>query len=514
MNKKKKKDCLMQSLSDTNQEKRNYFFSGWIENLGVVPLFLLCAFLFLPEAIFLFFLLFSVIHVLETIKSLLNQCPTQLRPTFYKHQLLPRVPYSVKALALSLCFFSSIAHSNQPENPTILLSKGEHKELSVQNLVRFSNGNPEVLGLTQIERSTKIILKGKSVGHSELALWTGPEAASIYQVYVLPKARHLKLYQIIKSFETLGLEAQILGLKISVQGEISNLADYLSYQRIVKKERSNLESQVVLAPSLRNEIISQVYRRFFQEFTDQIRCNVKAALIQCEYQESKTIPQKLIKSLEEEFEVEFIPLKGAETLQNYRVHLKLVQFEQLDGKELSLGMSQLNISLKELFKTDFNTILDQNRVILGQNKVKLSTLAQPETIIQSGKEAMIRIGSEIPYQSVSQLGTQTDWKFAGLEINLKIQRFGNFLQVDYETGFTRPEQGQLVSGNQERSTLVVPLNEAVNLFQVTFQTSGTQDQQIPLLGDIPILGRLFQSHNQQKNYKNITGVIYLEKLNF
>lgn len=509
-----KKDRFKQSFQGRKSLKKNYFFSGCIENLGVVPLFLSWFFLFLPPEALLFFLLFSVTAVLETIKSLLNPLPNQQGLTFYKHKLLPRSLDSVKALALGVCFLTATTQGAQTNESTILLSKGEHKELTIRNLVKFTNGNPEVLGFSNEQNSEQIILKGKSVGHSELILWSAAKERQVFQVYVLPKTRHLKLYQIIQSLQSLGLVAKLHGLKIKVSGELENLADYLLFHQIYQKEKRNMESATTLSPKLRKEIISEVYLRFFQEYTDQVRCTELGATISCEYQESETIQKKFIQALEDEYKIVFRSLKGAEALQNYRVRLKLVQFEQLDGKELTLGMSQLNMSLKDLFRTNFNQLLEQNRVILGQHKVQLSTLAEPETIIQSGKDSEIKIGSEIPYQTTSVQGTQTEWKFAGLSVKLSLKRFGNFLQVDYETSFTRPDQGQLVSGNKERSTVVIPLDQAVPLFQVTFQTSGNKDEKIPLLGDIPILGRLFRSTNTQKNYKNITGVVHLEKLVF
>ena len=56
--------------------EEDYFFSStlsrWIENLGVVPLFLFSAFLFEPIFLSLFLLLFLVTAVFETIFSLLS----------------------------------------------------------------------------------------------------------------------------------------------------------------------------------------------------------------------------------------------------------------------------------------------------------------------------------------------------------------------------------------------------------------------------------------------------------
>jgi type II secretory pathway component HofQ len=186
--------------------------------------------------------------------------------------------------------------------------------------------------------------------------------------------------------------------------------------------------------------------------------------------------------------------------------------EQMDGRQINLGLSQLNTRLGDLFQTGISSVITNNELVLKENNIQLSSLAEPEAIVQSGQEVSLDIGSDIPYASSSLHGAaQTQWKFAGLKIKVKLVRRGNALRVSYSTSFTRPSQGQTISGNRESSTLMVPLNIPLQLFQVSFQTLGEQKQNIPILGSIPILGKIFSSTGSQANYKNITGVLQIEK---
>src|SRR5690606_7567559 len=139
----------------------NYSLSGWIANLGVVPLLLFSAFLFVPAFLFLSFLLMRVIVVLDDIK-------VSFRLTIFKYLNLPflaKVPLFVKGLFLfSLLATPTFALSI--ENPEhLILSKGEQKEVTVGLFSKFSLGNPEVISLHS-ENKGKMLVKAKSIGFS------------------------------------------------------------------------------------------------------------------------------------------------------------------------------------------------------------------------------------------------------------------------------------------------------------------------------------------------------------
>src|SRR6056300_774204 len=100
-------------------EKIRSYLSSWIGNLGVVPLFLSLTFLFCPALTLLFFLLFSVTAVLETIFQLLQTRLIQKR-------FLPLVKPYVKATpAILVIFFSFPLYGSD----NLLISKGEHLEI-------------------------------------------------------------------------------------------------------------------------------------------------------------------------------------------------------------------------------------------------------------------------------------------------------------------------------------------------------------------------------------------------
>ncbi len=492
------------------QKRMNYFFSStWILNFGVVPLLRFCAFLLFPEPTSLRERLFSVTRVLETIFLPLQASLSQ------HFMLLSRRTLTSSAQAVKVClllFFSTplvIASQN------IILSHGEHKLLSVPGLVNFTNGNKDVLGHHHDSAKKTLLLKGQKLGFSEILVWKEDKSQETWRVYVLSKRQHLELYQLVQIFEDMELETHVNGLKVTLKGEITKLTDYQKIHGLKETHGDKLDLEVTLSKELDKTIKARVLRVFFDHYVDSIQCQTQSYQIECVYPADRSIPEKDLERLEKEWKVRFRNRLDESAHANYRVRLKLIQFEQTDGKELSLGLDGLNLTWGDLFQRNFRSIVESNLALLRSHRVEASTLAEPEALVKLGSQAKLKIGSEIPYTQTSQTGAMdTQWKFAGLEVEIELKRAGPHYEIVYTTGFTRPDSGSAVSGNRESSTILIPLDQPLTLFQIHFQSLGKRDTGFPVLKDIPLLGLLFGSSSDERTYKNLTGVIQIEKLSF
>ena len=89
---------------------------------------------------------------------------------------------------------------------------------------------------------------------------------------------------------------------------------------------------------------------------------------------------------------------------------------------------------------------------------------------------------------------------------------GEKIKIAYETELTRPsgEASNSISGNKEKSSVVLNLDEATQLFQVTLKTDAKAIDKMPFLHYIPVLGELFKSRSSQNNYKMITGILEIK----
>lgn len=150
-------------------------------------------------------------------------------------------------------------------------------------------------------------------------------------------------------------------------------------------------------------------------------------------------------------------------------------------------------------------------MLLNEEHLNISTLAEPVINTNLRTETLISLGSDIPYHSYDQQknSTSTSWHFSGLKIKMKLEAVNDQVKIEYETELSKPnsdvQSGS--SGSKSKSSLVVKLNSASTLFEISMKTTNQDSSELPLLNKIPILGNLFKSKSNSENYKKIYAII-------
>lgn len=483
---------------------------SWTLNLGVVPLFFITFFLFAPVLAALFFLRVSVFFDKETIKPLLKMSLNNPR------NLLLRT-HSVKAFLclglLVLPYLTCRAESASDEN--IIISVGEHKELPVPNLKKFTISNNDCLTHKFMEKTKTMLIKGNKLGYSELVIWSAAQEKKTYRIYILSKQKQLQILHLVQTIEATGLKTEIAGPYILLKGELQTLNDYLLVKKLEKENKEVIQVQGKLAPKLRNELIAEVYKRLLNEYLDSFRCYDFKYNVICQYSLSHAPSKEVLEELKNHYSIEFVGIKDQKN-KNYLVKLKLIQLEKLDGEELNLGLDKISGNLGELFHNGLVSVIEKNQFLLNKSHLHLSTLAEPETVIKIGSPAQIDVGAEISFpvskNRADGVVQNTEWKFAGLRIKLDLNQLGDKFLINYETEFSRPmDNDSKISGSKEKSSLNLSLSKPIQIFQIGFKTDGQNVSALPWLGAIPLLGEIFKSKSNQSNYKKITGIIVLEE---
>ena len=144
----------------------------------------------------------------------------------------------------------------------------------------------------------------------------------------------------------------------------------------------------------------------------------------------------------------------------------------------------------------------RNVVHLIQQKREVEILASPRVMMVSGQTAIIEAVDEIPYQEVSQTtqgGELTYYEFKLVGVKLQVTATltdGNdiLLTVDAEqnvqVGTTTPPR---VDTRKAKTSLLLRDGQVVILGGLRRQEKTKEVDQIPILGDIPLLGLLFKS---------------------
>jgi len=507
-------------LSNNNLIKN--YFAAWIANFGVVPLFLLAAFLFAPPFFFFLSLLFVVTHVLETICKLPSRYRSNISLyskfiNFIKPYFLPAKRPCVKGILLSICSISPLITLNaETISHDIILARGQSTEIGLMAMEKFNIGNRQVITYRLNEKSKKLLIRGAQLGHTEILVWNQDKSLETYQVSVISKKQEAKFLHLAEITAHLGLSSQIMIPHLRVTGVLKTLSQYFDYKLLLEQNQGLLLDEVLIGQELKNKIFAGVYTAFFDDYKDSIKCQSEFSSVTCFYPENEAPSESLKKYLNDKYKLALIQKNNQQYKKNYRLKIKLIQLEQLDGEDLRLGLEQISGSLSDFLSIPLEKIVQKNQVLLSQKKVRLSTLAEPVSLVRAQSPAEMQIGADIPFKNINANNVQsTDWKFAGLKVKVVLENFGDKLKINYETELTQPNSDASgvgsIGGNKEKSSVIIGLKSAVKIFQISLKTEGKSTDQMPFLNAVPILGELFKSKSNQSNYKTITGIIEVDE---
>ncbi len=488
------------------------YLSWWIANLGVVPLLLFAAFLFLPAFDFLRALLFFVTRVFETILILLQRIQLCEHRRF---KYLPRIQTSVKALAMGilLVFSANAQLTRKPiKKQSLILSIGEVQELHFPKLKRFTIGNNDSLSHKFFQKRKSLLLKGKKLGLSQLHVWKQNGDHQIFQIYILSKANQLKLLSLTESILNMGLDVENKGPWLLLSGELERTSHYNQLLKILRANKEKLQLEVSLSPILKKRLLSEVIKALFDDHISDFKCLFKNIEFICHLSDGRSPSPELKKYLKEKYAVKFIKHKEQHRQSNYRLKIKIIQLESTEAEAAGFGLNQLSGNLKGIFDQGWQTLYENNQVLLKDHGIEAGLLAEPVMLARPNKKMMIQVGSEIPYQSINKDGqTSTDFKFAGLRLRLLMQKEGDGFLLNYSAEITKPGNSGEISGSKESASARISPNVPIELFEISFQTDALNKESLPFTSQVPLFGNIFSNNNQTKSYKKITGVVLMEK---
>ena len=148
----------------------------------------------------------------------------------------------------------------------------------------------------------------------------------------------------------------------------------------------------------------------------------------------------------------------------------------------------------------------RNVVHLLQQKRDTEILASPRVMMVSGQSASIEAVEELPYTELtgtaeggSQALTSTQFKIVGVKLGVAATQVDDnsiFLTVEAEQNVTVGESDQqvpIVDTRKARSSLLLKEGQTVVFGGLRKQEKVKEIDQIPCLGDLPLIGCLFKS---------------------
>mgnify|MGYP001764923899 CR=1 FL=1 len=158
----------------------------------------------------------------------------------------------------------------------------------------------------------------------------------------------------------------------------------------------------------------------------------------------------------------------------------------------TLGMSILNAAANTLLSLELQALEQDNRGRIVSNPRVVTTNLKPAVILQ---------GSQIPYQTVSDNGTETEFKDALLCLLVAPQILNNDsvilnVEVQQDAQGVDTDAGPAINVRRVKTQVRVNNGETAVLGGIFEQITRNDTSKVPLLGDLPILGNLFRSNSK------------------
>lgn len=373
--------------------------------------------------------------------------------------------------------------------PRIALKAGEIRTVKVDDIERIAVGNPEVLDVTIVSLG-EILIQARTAGTTNLIFWDrlGQHVSDVTVLDPSPEAFQTQLQQLMLDVGLPTVEVKREGNKLFLVGEVSS-----------QRDLDQLEQMLEGFPGVIN--LAKL-----SEAPPPLEAGAPPPLV-------KLAVQVLEISRSD---VEQLGVKWSET----------VTFTEATPSGDSLSDALMRVG-ESVTRNNLSTIL---KALVTQNKARV--LSEPTLVTASGKEASSFIGLEIPIVTATSFGTTTSTVSASIEF----RKTGVLLRMTPTVRGERPEQKVTtvieaeVSGKDEASGLRVPVGTQTVLvpgFKVrkanTEVTTAPGESvviaglleaedsktltQVPALGGIPVLGRLFRDPELKSTRREIIIVV-------
>ena len=392
---------------------------------------------------------------------------------------LGRLPVSIAALMALLT--SAIPATAQSEGQALHVFVGKSVVINLQAPVtRILSSNPAVID-TLATSPTQVVVEGKSAGSSSLILWDASGHSQMLDVTVDVNIARLRT-AIDATYPGQKIEIQSDGAHLIFTGTVSDQKVADEVIRIATSYSGGIVNSLTIAPVHEEQILLEV------KFAEVDRTKLSAFGINL----FSTGATNTIGSTSTQ---QFSP----PTLQSNSTGTGGVATSSITFTDV------LNIFA---FRPDINfgaTIRDL------ETKSVLQILAEPNLLALNGQKASFLAGGEFPFPVVQggttgagvvtiqfrPFGVRLDFTaYAGKDNIIRLHVAPEVSTLDFAnavtiSGFTVPA----LSTRRAETEIELKDGQSFGIAGLLDNRAQTQLSKVPGIGDIPILGKLFQSHS-------------------
>lgn len=212
-------------------------------------------------------------------------------------------------------------------------------------------------------------------------------------------------------------------------------------------------------------------------------------------------------------------------LKKILIEAKVIETSETNLEKIGTSINNDQSGLKFNIDKDSGKIEPSDDFVLYVNglvsKGKAEVLAQPRVAVLDGEEANINIGSKIPYAVPTSSSSSTVlWSVqyidAGVSLKITPRELGNkMIEINLEpevsavTEWRTTTAGEfpVISTRNVATQVAVEDGQTLVIAGLVSRNDYQNNSSIPLLGDIPVLGRLFQYSDTDKSKTEIIFLI-------
>lgn len=406
------------------------------------------------------------------------------------------------------------------------LAMGEQIILPVSAGTSYSVGNTEVLSvkLNLADGHTQLLVKARSQGYSDLLLQAPQRKPSTVRFRVISKKLDTAIRDGLEDLKRLpGLSLLPQGNKWIAVGNFKNLEAYNRLQSSIQITPNAIVDQTALDPVVRESAIKKIQNILtannFSGFKTwghgpQVWLEGNASS-QAEKQKVESIAREVIRNIKCNISVPF----EAKDILRFRV--QILELAKTQGEKSGLSWSE---QIPEIIKIQNafakGAINMEASLELLEEKGLAKILSRPEITLNSEGTAELKVGGEFPISLRSGHFAGVQWKNYGLNLKLQVPGVSRNLArtfVTVEISSLDPANGMdgmpATKLNSLQTVLDLSIGKTVFLTGLVQDLSAENIKQLPLLGDIPILGELFKSKRFQEKKSQLVMAITAQKEN-
>ncbi|MBV9270170.1 MAG: pilus assembly protein N-terminal domain-containing protein [Candidatus Eremiobacteraeota bacterium] len=454
--------------------------------------------------------------------------------------------FAVLAAALTLASTSSVTAQN---TSLISLQSGHSVILHQPNVERIAVGDTHIAGVVPV--GNEIVINGKDPGHTTVFIWAGGRRIS-YIVTVTEQDLDQVASMLRAAITDPNVQVVSFGRSVVVRGTVRDGAQYQwlndlisRFDKMTAQEKYSIVNAVSVArplgdlqhdiaglpgasdirvdPDGKGNVI--VSGRVKDMVTEQAVLSRARGLAGPYLASEGKLIDRLSTDTNSQIDIKLYVLEVDVTaLHNLGVQLQSAIF-QADGSYSLAGPSYPVVEAPSAAGKGFTvapffrtiTLAPTLNLLIQDGHARI--LSSPDLVTTPGTEATFLVGGQIPIPYSAGLGqTSIQYKDFGVQLRVTPALLGNgavqaainpdISDLDFQDGVT--QNGFFIPALRESrlsTNVIAQAGESVIMGGMVRRVEQRTIEKIPLLGDLPILGRLFRSTNYQNNQTDVVFVM-------